>query len=98
MDKYKTTAAGRSLAKVVLAAGEFGRPLVVAPGVPADRLKILRDAFDKSVSDPALLAAAEKRRLEMDPASGSELESLAKEVMAATPDVVQRMEKLLSGK
>jgi hypothetical protein len=34
----------------------------------------------------------------MDPASGAELESLAKEVMAATPDVVQRMEKLLSGK
>jgi tripartite-type tricarboxylate transporter receptor subunit TctC len=98
MDKYKTTAAGRSLAKVVLSAGEFGRPLVVAPGVPADRLKILRDAFDRSVNDPALLATAEKRRLEMDPASGAELESLAKEVMAATPDVVQRMEKLLGGK
>ena len=98
MDKYKTNAAGRSLAKVVLSAGEFGRPLVVAPGVPADRLKILRDAFDKSVKDPALLATAEKRRLEMDPASGSELESLAKEVMAATPEVVQRMEKLLGGK
>jgi tripartite-type tricarboxylate transporter receptor subunit TctC len=98
MDKYKTNAPGRSLAKVVLAAGEFGRPLVVAPGVPADRLKILRDAFDKSVNDPALLATAEKRRLEMDPASGVELEALAKEVMAATPDVVQRMEKLLGGK
>src|SRR5262245_12464211 len=97
MDKYKTTAAGRSLAKVVLSAGEFGRPLVAPPGVPADRVKILRDAFDKSVSDPALLATAEKRRLEMDVASGSELEALAKEVMAATPDVVQRMEKLLGG-
>jgi tripartite-type tricarboxylate transporter receptor subunit TctC len=66
--------------------------------VPADRLKVLRDAFDKSVQDPALLATAEKRRLEMDPASGSELESLAKEVMGASPDVVKRMEKLLSGK
>ena len=43
----------------------------LAPGVPADRLKILRDAFDKSVNDPALLATAEKRRLEMDPASGA---------------------------
>jgi len=98
MDKYKTPAAGRSLSKVVLAAGEFGRPLVAPPDIPADRLKILRDAFDKSVQDPALLATAEKRRLEMDPASGNELESLAKEVMAASPDVVQRMEKLLSGK
>jgi tripartite-type tricarboxylate transporter receptor subunit TctC len=98
MDRYKTNAEGRSLAKVVLSAGEFGRPLVTPPGVPADRLKILRDAFDKSVKDPALLAAAEKRRLEMDPASGAEIETLAKEVMATSPDVVQRMQKLLSGK
>src|ERR671910_1011532 len=98
MDKYKTNAGGRSLAKVVLSAGEFGRPLVTPPGVPADRLKILRDAFDKSVSDPALLAAAEKRRLEMDPASGAELETLAKEVMSASPEIVDKMQKLLSGK
>jgi tripartite-type tricarboxylate transporter receptor subunit TctC len=95
MDKYKTTAAGRSLAKVVLSAGEFGRPLVAPPGVPADRIKILRDAFDKSVNDPALMATAEKRRLEMDPATGVELEALAKEVMAASPDIVQKMQKLL---
>jgi tripartite-type tricarboxylate transporter receptor subunit TctC len=98
MDKYKTNEAGRSLAKVVLSAGEFGRPLVTPPGVPADRLKILRDAFDKAVSDPGLLAAAEKRRLEMDPASGAELETLAKEVMSASPEIVERMQKLLSGK
>jgi tripartite-type tricarboxylate transporter receptor subunit TctC len=98
MDKYKTNEAGRSLAKVVLSAGEFGRPLVTPPGVPGDRLKILRDAFDKSVSDPGLLAAAEKRRLEMDPASGAELETLAKEVMSASPEIVERMQKLLSGK
>jgi hypothetical protein len=94
MDKYKTTAAGRSLAKVVLSAGEFGRPLVAPPGLPAERSKILRDAFDKSVNDPALMATAEKRSLEMDTATGVELEALAK-VMAATPDVVQKMQKLL---
>jgi tripartite-type tricarboxylate transporter receptor subunit TctC len=98
MDKYKTNAAGRSLAKVVLSAGEFGRPLVTPPGLPADRLKILRDAFDKAVKDPELLAAAEKRRLEMDPENGVEMEALSKEVMAASPDVIQRMQKLLGGK
>jgi len=98
MDKYKTNAAGRSLAKVVLSAGEFGRPLVTPPGLPADRLKILRDAFDKAVKDPELLATAEKRRLEMDPENGAAMEALAKEVMAATPDVIQRMQKLLGGK
>ena len=98
MDTYKTPSQARSLAKVILAAGEFGRPLVTPPGVPADRLKIFRDAFDKSMNDPALKAAAEKRRLDLDPATGAELESLAKEVMGASPDVVQRVEKLLGGK
>jgi tripartite-type tricarboxylate transporter receptor subunit TctC len=95
MDKYKTSDNIRRLAKVVLASGDFGRPIVTSPGVPADRVKILREAFDKSVNDPALLAEAEKRQLEMDPETGAELESLAKEVIVAPPDVVDRMKKIL---
>jgi tripartite-type tricarboxylate transporter receptor subunit TctC len=95
MEKYKTTESGKNLAKVILAAGDFGRPIVAPPGVPADRVKILRDAFDKTVKDPAVIAEAEKRRLEIDPTSGQEMETLAKEVMATPPDVVERMRKLL---
>ncbi|HEU4343128.1 MAG TPA: tripartite tricarboxylate transporter substrate-binding protein [Candidatus Binatia bacterium] len=95
MDRYKTNDSGRSLAKLILAAGDFGRPIVAPPGVPADRVKILREAFDKSIQDPALLADAEKRRLEIDPTTGPEMESLAKEVMASSPDTVARMRKLL---
>jgi tripartite-type tricarboxylate transporter receptor subunit TctC len=95
MDKYKTQEAGRRLAKVVLAAGDFGRPIVAPPSLPADRLRLLRDAFDKIVKDPVYLAEAEKRKLEIDADSGAELEASAKEVMAATPEVVQRMQKLL---
>ena len=98
MDKYKTNPGARSLAKVILAAGEFGRPLVTPPGFPAERLQILRDAFDKTVNDPALKAAAEKRRLDLDPAPGAELETLAREVMASSPEVIERVQKLLSGK
>ncbi|HEX9274274.1 MAG TPA: tripartite tricarboxylate transporter substrate-binding protein [Candidatus Binatia bacterium] len=95
MDKYKTTDAGRSLAKVILASGDFGRPIVAPPGVPADRIKVLRDGFDKTLADPALLAEAERRRLEIDPTRWDEMESLAKEVMLTPPDVVARMRKLL---
>ena len=95
MDSYKTNEAGRRLAKVILAGGDFGRPLVAPPGVPADRIKILRDSFDKTINDPALMAEAEKRRLEIDPTRWDEMESLAKDVMATPPDVVARMRKLL---
>jgi hypothetical protein len=95
MDKYKTNDAGRSLAKVILASGDFGRPIVAGPGVAADRIKTLRDSFAKTINDPALLAEAEKRRLEIDPTKWDEMESLAKDVMATPPDVVVRMRKLL---
>ena len=69
MDKYKTPENVRRLDKVVVAADEFGRPIVFPPGVPADRVKIIRDAFNKTINDPALLAEAEKRRLDIDPAT-----------------------------
>ncbi|MGH7845375.1 MAG: hypothetical protein ACREQW_09435, partial [Candidatus Binatia bacterium] len=95
MDKYKTPDTARRLAKVTLAAGDFGRPLLFPPGVGADKVKILRDAFDKALKDPALLAAAEKRKLEIDPTSGAELESLAKDVIDTPPDVVAKMAKML---
>ncbi|HXG52913.1 MAG TPA: tripartite tricarboxylate transporter substrate-binding protein [candidate division Zixibacteria bacterium] len=98
MDRYKTSEAGRSLAKVVLSAGEFGRPLVLPPGVPADRVKILRDAFTKALADPGLQAAAEKRKLELDPAAGEELEKLAKEVIGVSPAIATRVGQMLSGK
>ena len=95
MDKYKTNDDSRRLAKVILASGDFGRPIVAAPGVPADRIKVLRESFDKTINDPALLAEAEKRRLEIDPTRWDEMEPLAKDVMATPSEIVGRMRKLL---
>lgn len=95
MDKYKTPEAVRRLVNVVLASDEIGRPIIFPPGVPADRVKIIRDAFNKTVNDPALLAEAKRRRLDIDPAKGEELDALAKEVMTTPPDVVDRVKKLL---
>ena len=95
MNKYNTKEDTRRLAKVVLASDQFGRPLVFPPGVPADRVKIIRDAFNKTINDPALRAEAKRRRLDIDPATGEELDALAKEVMTATPDIVERVKKLI---
>jgi tripartite-type tricarboxylate transporter receptor subunit TctC len=95
MDKYKTSETVRRLATVVSASDEFGRPIIFPPGVPADRVKIMRDAFQKTIKDPALLAEAERRKLDIDPASGEELDKLAKEVMTTPPDIVERVKKLI---
>jgi tripartite-type tricarboxylate transporter receptor subunit TctC len=95
MDRYKTPEVGRRLATLILAPGEFGRPMVTPPGVPAERIKILREALNKTFRDPEFLAETKKRGWPVEPLAGEELESLAKEVIAQPPEVVQRLKKLL---
>jgi tripartite-type tricarboxylate transporter receptor subunit TctC len=95
MDEYKTAESSRRLAKLVLASGDLGRPIMAPPGTPVDRVKILRQGFMKALNDPELLAQAEKQNVEIEPTSGEDLEALAKEVMAQPPEVVGRMKKLL---
>jgi tripartite-type tricarboxylate transporter receptor subunit TctC len=95
MDEYKTPQATRRLATLVLAAGEFGRPVVSTPGVPPDRVKLLREAFSKTLGDPDVLADVKKKKLELDPTGGEELETLAKEVISADRETIDRMKSLL---
>jgi tripartite-type tricarboxylate transporter receptor subunit TctC len=95
MERYKTPDSGKRLTTVILSPGSFGRPIVGSPGIPADRVKILRDGFLKAMKDPELLAEAEKRGWEPDPVSGDKLEALAREVMTQPPDVIARMNAVL---
>ena len=95
MTEYKTPASTRSLVSAVLASGDIGRPFVAAPGVPADRLATLRDAFRKTMSDPAFLADVKVRKFVADPEYGEELERIAKEIVAQPRDIAERMKKLL---
>jgi tripartite-type tricarboxylate transporter receptor subunit TctC len=94
-DQYKVSANNRRVADIVLAAGDFGRPLMATPGTPADRIKILRDAFLKTLSDPEAVTEAKKARMDIDPTPGEELESLVKEIFDAPPEVAERVKKIL---
>jgi hypothetical protein len=78
-----------------LASGDFGRP-AIAPPWPADRIRLLRDAFAKTLRDPDLLVEAKKKNLEVDPMSGEDLEALAKEVLSANKELIDRMENFLA--
>jgi tripartite-type tricarboxylate transporter receptor subunit TctC len=95
MDQYKMSAADRGVATVLLAPAVFGRPMVAPPGVPQDRVKILRQAYHASLKDPALLEDLKKRRWEVDAIGGEELAKLAKEVISQPPEVIERMKKIL---
>jgi tripartite-type tricarboxylate transporter receptor subunit TctC len=95
MQQYRTPEAGRRLARVILTAATLGRPITTPPGTPADRVKILRDAYAKAIKDPELLAEAEKRAWDVDPVTGEELEARAKDVIAQPKEVIERMKWVL---
>ena len=95
MNEYKTPPATRSLVTAVLASGDLGRPFITPPGLPTDRLKTLREGFQKTMSDPAFLADVKARKLEADPDFGEQLEAIAKEAVNQPREVIEKMKKLL---
>lgn len=95
MDSYKTSEVKRRVADVILSAGEFGRPMLVTPGTPAERVRILREAYSKAMKDPELLAEAKKGRMDVEPSTGEELQAVAKQVMDQPREVVERVKKIL---
>jgi tripartite-type tricarboxylate transporter receptor subunit TctC len=94
MDEYKTSATKRRVAEAMLQGGEWARPLMAPPGTPADRVTILRAAYEKAVKDPDLLAEAKKLRIEITLTPGEELQKTAKEVMTQPPEVIEQIKKL----
>ena len=94
MNEYKTPPATRSLVTGVLASGDLGRPFITPPGLPADRLKTLREGFQKTMADPAFLVDVKARKLEADPDFGEQLEAIAKEAVNQPREVVEKMKKL----
>jgi hypothetical protein len=58
-------------------------------------MKILREAFLKTMKDSELLAEAKKKNFDITPSTGEELEALAKQVMAQPPEVVARVRILM---
>ena len=86
----------RTMLELFFSQQVFGRPYVVAPEVPKERVEALRKAFMATLADPELLADAKKANLEVDPVSGEEVAQLVAKVYAAPKDIVARIKKALS--
>ena len=95
MDKYKAPELGRRLATALLASGEFHRPYMAPPKIRPEVVKMLREAFNKTMKDPDFLAETKKKRLDMDPTTGEEVQALANEALAQPKDVVERLKRLM---
>jgi len=74
---------------------ELGRPMVAPPGTPEERVTALRKALTVTLTDPALLADAQKQKLDITLVSGDQLAALVNDLMTTPPAIVKRMQDLL---
>ena len=89
MDLAKTDEQ-RQIFKMIFARQTMGRPYVAPPGVPADRLAALRQAFMDTMADKEFLSEAEQNKFEINPVSGEQLEALVKEIYQTPPEVAKK--------
>lgn len=80
----------RKIAAFVLAQKGFERPLLVGPNTPPDLAKILRTAFDATMSDPQFLVEMEKSRLDVSPSPGLKVQELVRGFYATPSDIVTK--------
>jgi tripartite-type tricarboxylate transporter receptor subunit TctC len=75
--------------KLIVSRQSIARPFTAPPGLPPQRLAMLRDAFDATMTDPDFVAEAHAAALDVDPVSGPAVEKLIKEVYASPPEAIK---------
>jgi len=82
----------RQMADLLNLRDEITRPYLAPPGVPADRVAVLRRAFEQALRDPALLADVQRQQLEIEsPMNGEELTATVERIASTPPSVVQAL-------
>lgn len=83
----------KPIINLLIAINALGRPFAGPPGIPPDRLEILREAFEKACHDPEAIAFAEKSRRPIDYVDGEQTATFAKNILELPPDVLTQVKK-----
>jgi tripartite-type tricarboxylate transporter receptor subunit TctC len=92
---FATTPENRRVMELVYSSETFGRPYMMAPGVPPERVAALRKAFMATMRDEDLLAEAQRIGVVIDPISGEELQALAVKIFATPTALVERAKQAM---
>jgi len=92
---FATSPENRKIMELIYSSETFGRPYMMAPDVPADRVAALRKAFLATMQDKELLAEAQRIGLAIDPISGEDLQKLAADIFATPLPFVEKVKDAL---
>jgi len=89
------TPEGRAMMAFFISSAQVGRAIAAPPGVPAERVAILRTAFEQMLKDPDLLAEIEKAGLDFEPGSGEEVQKVIRDTIAAPREIVEKTQAIV---
>ena len=95
LDEIAPDPHARAIVHLLNEANELGRPFIASSAVPADRIAVLRRAFDQAVRDPAFVAEAGKARLPVSPRSGEAALKIVADIYATPPEIVAAARKVI---
>jgi tripartite-type tricarboxylate transporter receptor subunit TctC len=81
----------RAALRFLTAGNAMGRSILAPPGLPPERLAALRQAYLAMMADPAFLADAEKRHIDIGALPGEALQKLVAETLAVSPPALARV-------
>jgi tripartite-type tricarboxylate transporter receptor subunit TctC len=85
----------KQIMKAIFASQTIGWPFLAPPGVPADRINILREAFKATMEDKDFLAEAKKAGIDVRPVSGEQIKDIVTEVYSISPSIAAKAAALL---
>ena len=95
IDQVKTPEAKALLEAGVHAPSAILRAYALPPGIPKDRLNLLRDAFNATMKDKEFVAEIVKGNLELDPLTGAEVETIARKLYQIDQNLVGKLREIL---
>jgi tripartite-type tricarboxylate transporter receptor subunit TctC len=84
------TAEQKQIFTLIFSRQIMGRPFLAPPGLPADRLAALRQAFDETMTDKDFLADAAQNKIEINPVAGGQIQTMIADGYRTPPDVVEK--------
>jgi tripartite-type tricarboxylate transporter receptor subunit TctC len=79
----------RQIVRLFVSPQDMDRPILTPPGVPAERVAVLRAAFHAAMNDPGFVAEAKRQHLQIQEIDGPRVEKILAQAYALPPDVIK---------